>query len=160
MAEQREAHNPHPIRNHPAPHPGVELHRAYPIYLADGDTYGLLVEDHLDLHGFRTIRIRLADIDTWETFGINADPVRGPAATREALKLLGLQHARVWQYSLDNPVMLEVNLREFNRDRQIGRVFLLGNLPGGLPGDYIFDGKNHWTSIAVPLRAGGHEKVV
>lgn len=157
--DNRKAHNPFPFDRHPAPHPGpTEMHRGFPVYVADGDTHEYLVEDHLDLHKFGTKRIRLADINTWENFGPYRDPVRGPAASKAAADILGLNETRTYEYSLDRPVMVELHLRKFNRQRQIGRVFVpaFANYDETTPGVITYGGIPY-ISIATILRAGGHE---
>ena len=157
--KHRKSHNPLPFHRHPAPHPGpTEIHRAFPVYVADGDTHEYLIEDHLDLHGFSTKRIRLADINTWEFFGQYRDPIRGPAASRAAADLLGIQTVQTYEYSFDNPVLVELHLRKWNRQRQIGRVFVpaFANYDQTTPGVITYGGIP-FISIATILRAGGHE---
>jgi len=48
--------------------------------VVDGDTLDVVLDQ--GFYSTIKVRVRVADVDTWEVFGVNRDPVRGPAASR------------------------------------------------------------------------------
>ena len=131
--ELRGNHSPAPFNSHPFKMGGAIMLRGFCTRVVDGDTLDILIEGVLP-HKLATERVRLAGIDTPETYGPNKDPVRGPAAT-------AFVQARV----LDKPVLVHIHLGKVTLNRVVADVEFAGD-------------NGTWHDLATALREAGHAK--